>query len=194
MLAIATLKSTRTREKKSLIKEKTEVSKVLQADWTDNPQELLKLSLSVGQTLNLETKLTRLEAANDKLVEALEQAEDDKAMQQFQTTLDEESELTDDTISKISQLKVMKEEVERKCKEIQDRDLENRASRVQEQVDRLQSTQSSSGLSTIWGRPADEAPIKPPQLDLMETYLSGKSFGTPSKPLLIKVGTHWLTR
>ena len=57
--------------------------------------------------LSLETKLAKLETANDKLVEALEQAEELEAAEQFQTTLDEESELIDDTIDKISQLKVM---------------------------------------------------------------------------------------
>ena len=118
MLAITTLKSSRTREKKALIRERTEASVLLQAEWTDNPQEILKLHLSIGKALlSLEMKLTRLEAANDKLVEVLEQAEDDEAVQQFQTTLDDESELIGDTISKISQFKVMKEEIEKKCKD-----------------------------------------------------------------------------
>jgi len=118
MLAITTLKSSRTREKKALIREGTEASVILQAEW--NLQELLKFSLSVGQVLlSLETKLARLEAANDKSVETLEQAEDNEAMQQFQTTLVEESKLIDDTITKMSQLKVMKEEVERKRKDLE---------------------------------------------------------------------------
>jgi len=84
-----------------LIRDRTEATVVLQAEWTDNLQEMLKLSLSIGQSLSVEAKLTRFEAANDKLVEALEQAADDEAMQQFQTTLDEESELIDDAILKI---------------------------------------------------------------------------------------------
>jgi len=155
--------------KKALIREGTEAGVILQAEWNNNPQELLKLSLSVGQVLlSSETKLAMLEAANDKLVEALEQAEDNEAMQQLQTMLDEESELIDDTITKMSQLKVMKEEVERKRKDLeslQDQDLEHRVTRVQEQVDRLQSTQPPPGLLTIWSFPADEAPIMPPQLD-----------------------------
>ena len=55
---------------------------------------MLKLSLSTGKVLSsLETKLARLETANDKLTEALEQEENTEAVEQFQTTLDEESEL-----------------------------------------------------------------------------------------------------
>jgi len=54
-----------------------------------------------------------LETENDKLIEALEYSEDSKVTEQFQNTLDEESEMIDDVISKISQLKVMKEETER---------------------------------------------------------------------------------
>ena len=115
MPAITTLKSSRTSEKKVLIRERTEASVLLHAEWTENPQEMLKLHMSIGQALlSLEMKLTRLEATNDKLLEVLDQAEDDEAMQQFQTTLDEESELIDDTITKILQLKVMKEEIEKK--------------------------------------------------------------------------------
>ena len=59
--------------------------------------------------LNLETKLTRLETANDKLAEAYEQAGEMEEAEQFQTTLDEESELIDDTITKILRLKLLKE-------------------------------------------------------------------------------------
>ena len=55
---------------------------------------MLKLSLSTGKVLSsLETKLARLETANDKLTKALEQEENTEAVEQFQTTLDEESEL-----------------------------------------------------------------------------------------------------
>ena len=65
-------------------------------------QEMLKLSLLLGKVLlNIETKLVRLETANDKLAEAYEQAEDKKAAEQFQITLDEESELINNTITNI---------------------------------------------------------------------------------------------
>jgi len=201
MPAVTTLKSSRTREKKALIRERTEASVLLQAEWTDNPQEMLKLHLSIGQALlSLETKLTRLEAANDKLVDALEQAEDDEVMQQFQTTLDEESELIDDTITKMSQLKVMKEEIEKKRKDLeglQDRDLEHRVTRVQEQVDRLQSTQPSlvyrqSRVTLLMKHQLSHLNLI--FLRSMEMYLNGRNFGTHLKPQLTKVGTHWLTR
>jgi len=43
MPAITTLKSSRIREKKALIREGTEANVILQAEWTNNPQELLKL-------------------------------------------------------------------------------------------------------------------------------------------------------
>ena len=74
---------------------------------------MLKLTLSIGKVLlNLETKFTRLETANDKLAEAYKQAGETEVAEQFQTTLDEESELIDDTITKISRLKLLKEELE----------------------------------------------------------------------------------
>ena len=50
--------------------------------------------------------------ANDKLAEAYEQNEDTDGAEQFQTTLDEDSELVDGIIDKMSQLKILKEELE----------------------------------------------------------------------------------
>ena len=115
MPTVTTLKSSRTREKKALVREKTEAETLLQTEWTDSQQEMLKLSLSTSKVLlSLETKLARLEIANDKLAEALEQEENTEALEQFQTTLDEESELIEDTIGKIAQLKIMKEEIEKR--------------------------------------------------------------------------------
>jgi len=64
--------------------------------------------------LNLETKLSRLETANEKLADAYDQSDDVEAAEQFQSVLDEESEFTDGIIVKISQLKILKGEVERK--------------------------------------------------------------------------------
>ena len=69
--------------------------------------------MSVGKIiLNLEKRLSRLEMANDKLAEAYEQNEDTDGAEQFQTTLDEDSELVDGIIDKMSQLKILKEELE----------------------------------------------------------------------------------
>ena len=143
-------KSSRTREKKALVREKTEAETLLQTEWTDSLQEMLKLSLSTGKVLLiLEMKLARLETANNKLAEALEQEENTEAMEQFQTTLDEESELIEDTIGKIAQLKIMKEEIEKRRKDLEgleNQDLVQRVTRVQEQMDRLQSVQPPTSL------------------------------------------------
>ena len=80
MPAISTLKSSRTREKRALVKENTEAGTLLQEELSDNLPEMLKLNLSISKVLlNLQTKLTRLETANDKLVEELEQTEDTAA-------------------------------------------------------------------------------------------------------------------
>lgn len=170
MPTVTTLKSSRTREKKALVREKTEAETLLQTEWTDSQQEMLKLSLSTGKVLlSLETKLARLETANDKLAEALEQEENTEALEQFQTTLDEESELIEDTIGKITQLKIMKEEIEKRRKDLEgleNQDLVQRVTRVQEQMDRLQSAQPPTSLSTIWTHSTGEAPIKAPQLDI----------------------------
>jgi len=106
--------------RRALIKEQTEAKVVLQADLTEDPPELLKLNLSIGKVvLDLQfkqMKLTQLEAANAKLIEALEHSEDSEATEQFKNTLHEESEMIDDVISKILQLKVMKEETKENIK------------------------------------------------------------------------------
>ena len=92
--------------------------------------------------MNLETKLAWLEAANDKLVNAYEQSEEIDAAEQLQGILNEESKFTDGIIGKISQLKLLKETVKRKRREMeatQSQSLENRLSRMQEQVEQLQT-------------------------------------------------------
>ena len=117
---------------------------------------MLKLSLSIGKVLlNLEAKLTRLEAVNDKLAEVFEQGQDVQAAEQFQTVLDEESELIDDTITKISQLKLLKEELEKRRKESDNstQSLVQRVTQVQEQINH-------------WSQPPADRPIKAPQLDI----------------------------
>ena len=170
MPAISTLKSSRTREKRALVKENTEAGTLLQAELSDNLPEMLKLNLSIGKLLlNLQTKLARLETANDKLVEALDQTEDTATSEQFQSTLDEENEMIDDCISKISQLKVMKEETEKRRKELESTQtlwLEQRVTQVQEQVDRLNSAHSTPTLSDIWSHTPTETSIKPPKLEI----------------------------
>ena len=141
MPLFTTLKSSRTREKRALIRENPEADTLVQTEFSDDPQEMLKLSLSIGKVLlNLETKLVRLETANDKLAEAYDQAEDTDAAEQFQTTLDKDSELIDNTITNISQLKLLKEEFERKRRELENSPttgLVERVTQVQEQINRL---------------------------------------------------------
>ena len=172
MPLISSLKSSRTREKRTLMREQDEADELLQTDLSDNLPENLKLSLSIGKVLlNLETKLKRLETANDKLAEAFGQGEDTEAAEQFQTTLDEESELIDNTITKISRLKLMKEELERRRRDRESessstRGLEQRVVQVQEQINRLQSAPSDTRLAGIWSQPTAEGPIKPPQLNV----------------------------
>ena len=54
--------------------------------------------------LNLETKLSRLEVANDRLADAYDAGDDAEATRQFHVTLDEDVEFIDGIISKVSQL------------------------------------------------------------------------------------------
>ena len=162
MPVITSLKSSHTREKRALLREQSEAEIVLQTDLSENQSELLKLNLSIGKVLlTLQTKFTRLETANEKLIEALEQSEDSEATEQFQKTLDEKSEMIDDVISKISHLKVMKEETERKRKQ-----LEGSQAPVQGVTESAERSQPPSTLASIWLHPPAETPIKPPQLDI----------------------------
>ena len=168
MPLFTTLKSSCTRERRALIRENSKADTLVQTDFSDDPQEMLKLSLSIGKVLlNLETKLVRLETTNDKLAEAYEQAEDTDAAEQFQTTLDKDSELVENTITNTSQLKLLKEESERKRRELENSPtttgLVERVTQVQEQINCLQSTTSLAG---IWSPPTAEGPIKPPQLEI----------------------------
>ena len=60
------------------------------------------------------TKLSRFETANEKLIDVFDAENAPKAATEFQATLDEDSELMDSIISKVSQLKTLKDEVEKK--------------------------------------------------------------------------------
>lgn len=89
MPVISSLKSSRTREKKCLVKEETEAQRLLQSELSDDPQEIGWSLLLIGKVLlNLETKLGRLEAINEKLVDAYDQGNDPEAAEQFQAVLD----------------------------------------------------------------------------------------------------------
>jgi len=61
----------------------------------------------------------------------------------------------------------MKEETERRCKELQSsqsQDLEQRVTQVQEQVNQWQSTQKTTSVASIWSQPPVEGPISHPTL------------------------------
>jgi len=109
MPMVNSLKSSRTREKKALIREETEAQKLLQVKCGDVLRNTLKYLMSVGKVLmNLKTKLERLESANEKLVETYEQNEDQEGAEQFQGILDEEAEIIDGVLTRISKLKILK--------------------------------------------------------------------------------------
>ena len=96
-----------------MTKEEEEANSLLQRDLELNEErEVDRYLLSVSRIiLSLETKLARLEAANEKLADANEQSEDTSSAEEFQSILDEDGEFTDGIIDKISQLRIVKEEV-----------------------------------------------------------------------------------
>ncbi|XP_065908838.1 uncharacterized protein [Dysidea avara] len=168
MPALSTLKSNRTRAKNALTREEQEANELLQQEWiSSSEQEIVKFFLMIGKAiLNLETKLSRFEAANEKLMDAIEAESNSEAATEFQATLDEDSELIDNIINKVSQLKTLKDEVERKRREAetsQSQNLERRLTQVQEQMSLLQSSQTGE-LRNIWSPLL--AAAKPPQLDI----------------------------
>ena len=109
--------------------------------------------------------------ANDKLVDAYEQSEEVKAAEQFQTALNEETEFTDGILDRISQLKILRETVERKKGEADAsrcQSVEQQLTRMQEQVEQLQMTSRptrSEGLHSIWSPPTP-SPMKPLHLEI----------------------------
>ena len=75
MPALSSLKSNRMRAKTALAKEEVEANTLLQRELTElnEHREIDRYLLSISEViLNLETKLARLETANEKLIDALE--------------------------------------------------------------------------------------------------------------------------
>ena len=163
MPTTSSLKGARTREKKLLLKEESEAGKILLTNYnTDDATEVGHHLLVVGKVLvSLETKLARLESANDNLIEAYEQSNDNKGAEQFQRVLDEECDLLGSIIDKISQLKVLKEELERRRRESDGRNRRSEETRASDQVRTEQSGEIGSGLA-----PHTYGPIKPRQLEI----------------------------
>ena len=157
MPTTSSLKGARTREKKLLLKEESEAEKILLTDYgTSDATEVGHHLLVVGNVLvSLETKLARLESANDNLIEAYEQSNDNKGAEQFQRVLDEECDLLGGIIDKISQLKVLKEELEQRWRE---RDGRNRWSEETRASDQVRTEKLEA--------PHTYGPIKPPQLEI----------------------------
>ena len=87
----------------------------MQSELSDDPQKIGRSLLLIGKVLlNLEMKLGRLEAINEKLVDAYDQGIDPEAAEQFQTVLDKDHEFTYNIIDKISQLRRGREETLRR--------------------------------------------------------------------------------
>ena len=80
-------------------------------------------------------------------MDAYEEESNPEASAEFQSTLEQDSEFMDNVIDKVSQLKVLKEEVEKKRRELDTnhtQNLEQRLTLVQEQISLLQSSQTHS--------------------------------------------------
>ena len=174
MPALSTLKGNHTRARTALVRQETEANELIQRDLGDiDEHQVIQLILSVGKTtLDLETKLKRLETANEKLVDAYEAGGNTESAKQFESVLEEDGELIDNIIGKVSQLKTLKEELERRRRDLESshvQGFERRLTQIQEQVTSIQSSHTShptEGLSSIWTPPLPVGSIKPPHLDM----------------------------
>ena len=135
--------------------------------------QVAQLILSVDKTtLDLETKLKRLETANEKLADAYEAGGNTESAKRFESVLEEDGELIDNIIGKVSQLKMLKEELERRRRDLESSHVQGfkqRLTQIQEQVASIQSSHTSrptEGLSSIWTPPLPVGSIKPPHLDM----------------------------
>ena len=145
------------REKKALIKEAAEAQRLLQEKPSDNLEDVTCLQLAIGKVLlNLEAKFSRMESANDKVIDAFEQNNDADGAEQFQQVLDEDAELMDNVVSRISELKVMKEKLERVCKNL-------KAQSSHTQAPPLDT--SGVNIANIWSQ-SIHSPIRLLQLDI----------------------------
>ena len=118
----------------------------------------------VGKVLmNLEVKLGQLEAANEKLNDAFEQSKDTEGADSFQVVLDEEAEFINGILTKISELKVIKVEVERKRNE-----LETAQIHTSSHSDTTEATTSPphAAIASIWTQPSQQGPIKPQHIEI----------------------------
>ena len=198
MPMVSSLKSARTREIKALIKEETEAQRLLQAECSDGLQSILKYLMSVGKVLmNLEVKLGRLEAANEKLIEAYEQSKDQAGAENFQNILDEEADLIDGVLTRISELKILKGEVERRRNETEmAQSHRSGGSSETERTNHTQLNPTSSEIASIWS-PSVQGPIKPPHLEMAlfdGNVLRWREFGISLKQRFIMPSSPQLTK
>ncbi|XP_065899645.1 uncharacterized protein [Dysidea avara] len=103
-------------------------------------------------------------------MDAYDEENNSEASAEFQTALDQDSEFMDNVVDKVSQLKVLKDEVERKRRELETshtQNLEQRLTQVQEQMSLLQSSQTHSGEShSSRLQPSLTEPTKLSQFDM----------------------------
>lgn len=145
------------REKRALIKEETDTQRLLQEQHGNTLEDVIRIHLATGKVLlNLERKFSGLESANDKLADAYNQDNYADGAEQFQQTSDKDAELMDNVVSRISELKMMKEEPERVHKIFETH---------------TQTTQKTTidtpgvNFASIWSQSTHGA-IRPPQLHI----------------------------
>ena len=121
MPALSTLKGNRARARTGLLRQETEANELIQRELGDiDERQVVQLILLVGKTtLDLEMKLKRLETANEKLADAYEAGGHAESAKQFESVLEEDGELIDNIIGKVSQLRALKEELERRRRELE---------------------------------------------------------------------------
>jgi len=117
---------------------------------------------------------------------------------QQSNVLDEDTGFIEGIIDKISQLRVLKEELEKKHREIEarhNRSLEQRMTQVQEQMKHLQSS-SPTDVASIWSSSSNLGPMKPPQYDIRtfsREVFRWQKFGVPLIHQYTRQNMHLLT-
>jgi len=154
------LKSSHAWEKRALFKEEAEAQKLLQAQHSNKLEDVIRLHLAAGKILlNLEMKFSRMKLANDRVIKACEQNNDVTSAEQFQKELDEDAELMDSVLSRTSELKVMKEELERLRKTLETQGSHNTT------VHTAPIDTTGVNSANIWSQ-STPGPIKPTQIDI----------------------------
>ena len=86
-----------------------DAQRLLQEQHGNKLEDVIRIHLAIRKVLlNLKTKFSKLESANDKLADAYDQNNDVDGVEQFQQMLDEDAKLMDNAVSRISELKMIK--------------------------------------------------------------------------------------